>query len=220
MKKGLFLLIISLAFIGYLIVKYFSERDLGMPPYYVVERINGTGDGHEMHYDTVFHRLRDFDLVNQLGHHVNREDLAGKVSLVAFFHTSGKNVAPRLSDIYQKIQDTYLQSQSGLQLLCISTDPEEDSVDNLKKYADHFRTNHDMWWFLTGPLDKVLDMAKTDFHLTLQKDSSGHFYSPQIVLLDREQYVRGYFNMMDSMDVKKCVSDISLLMIEKTKNEK
>lgn len=213
-------MIISLAFIGYLIVKYFSERDLAMPPYYVVQSINGSGNDGEMQYDTVYHRLNDFDLVNQLGKHITRKDLEGKVSVVAFFHTSGHEIAPQLSDLFQKIQDTYLRSQSGLHLLSISTDPAHDSVEVLKNYADKFRTNHDMWWFLTGSRKSILDMAKTDFQLTLKQDSSGNFYSPVIVLLDREQYVRGYFNILDSMEVKKCVSDISLLMIEKTRNEK
>lgn len=191
-----------------------------MPPYYVVQSISGQGGSGEMRYDTVFHRMRDFDLVNQLGKHITRSDLEGRVTLLAFFHTTGKEVAPHLSDIFQKIQDTYARSQSGLHLLSISTDPQQDSVEALKEYADRYRTNHDMWWFLTGPQDNILDMAKTDFQLTLKADSSGNFYSATLVLLDKEQYVRGYFNVMDSTEVKKCVSDISLLMIEKTRNEK
>lgn len=191
-----------------------------MPPYYVVERINGKGGGGEMQYDTTYHRLRDFDLVNQLGNHIFRKDLDGKVALVAFFYTADSTVAPYISDIFQKIQDTYLRSQSGLRLLCISTDASRDSVETLKNYADRFRTNHDMWWFLTGPADQVLDMAKTDFQLPLKKNAAGNLYSPVVVLLDREQYVRGYFNIKDSAQVQKCVRDISLLMIEKTKNEK
>lgn len=191
-----------------------------MPPYYVVQSIHGQGESGEMKYDTVYHRMRNFDLVNQLGKHITRKDLEGKVTLVAFFYTTDTAIAPHLSGIFQKIQDTYASSQSGLHLLSVTTDPKQDSVDALKNYADRYHTNHDLWWFLTGPRDRILDMAKTDFQLTLKKDSSGHFYSPIVVLLDKEQYVRGYFDIRDSIEVKKCVSDISLLMIVKTKNEK
>lgn len=191
-----------------------------MPPYYVVQRIDGVGEGGEMRYDTLYHRMDNFALVNQLGQEITRGDLEGKVALVAFFYTGDSVIAPGMSDIFQKIQDTYLRSQADLRLLSVSTDPGRDSAEVLKNYADRFRTNHDMWWFLTGPRDSVLNMAKTDFQLSLEQGDSGRFRSPVVVLLDRRQYVRGYFNVLDSGEVKKCVRDISLLMIEKTRNEK
>ncbi len=38
-----------------------------------------------------------------------------------------------------------------VQLLSFSVDPGRDSVPVLKKYADKYNVNHDVWWMLTGP---------------------------------------------------------------------
>ena len=213
-------MILSLAFIAFLITKHLSDVNLRMPPYYVVESIHGAGKGGKMHYDTVYHRLQPFDLVNQLGSHITRDDLEGKVTLVSFFHTSEQQVVPHLSATLQKIQDTYARSDSALRILSITTNPEKDTVQALKAYADKYRANHDMWWFLTGNTQKISDMAKTDFQVTLQPSGTDSLlFSPVLILLDKHEYVRGYYNVMDSARVKKCVRDIALLMVEKTRNE-
>lgn len=218
LTKVLLIVLLGLSFIGFLIVKHLSDKNIRMPGHFVVERINGVTEKGTRHADTVFHRLRDFDLVNQLGNHITRKDLEGKVTLVTFFHTTDTLVAPQLSSILQKIQDTFAPSDSGLHILSITTDPEYDSVPALKAYADRYRTNHDIWWFLHGTREQVLDMAKTDFEVDLQrKDSTTDYDSPRIILLDKREYVRGYYNVTDSTQVRACVRDISMLMLESKK---
>lgn len=214
----MFLLILGLSFIGFLIVKRLSDKNIRMPRYYVVERINGVFEGGKEHYDTVYHRMRDFDLVNQLGHHIHRSDLEGKVSVVVFFRTSAGAKTEAQTALLQKIQDTFAPSDSGLHILSITMDPADDSVAALKAYADRYRANHDLWWFMRGDTAQIADIAHTDFALNLRTaDSSLVDFSPQIILLDKRQYVRGYFDATDSLQVRRCVSSIPMLMLQKNR---
>lgn len=192
-----------------------------MPRYYVVESIQGVFQNGKEHVDTIYHRLNDFSLTNQLGHTISRQDLEGRVTLVAFFPTTDSVKAAYMSAILKKIENTYERSDSGFHILTLTTDPLHDSVTTLKMYADMLHANHDVWWFLTGSRQKILDMAKTDFRITLQKANPDdtNFYSPQFILMGKNQFVRGYFDAFDSARVKQCVRDISMLMLEKAKNE-
>jgi protein SCO1/2 len=217
--KVLFLLILGLSFIGFLIVKHLSDKNIRMPGYYVVERINGVFENGKEHYDTLYHRMRDFDLVNQLGHHIHRSGLEGKVTLVVFFRTSGGPRTEAQTTLLQKIQDTFAQSDSGLHILSITTDPRHDSVAALKAYADRYRANHDMWWFLRGDTAQIADIARRDFGVNLYAaDSSLVGFFPRIILLDKRQYVRGYFDATDSLQIRRCVSSIPMLMLQKEKH--
>lgn len=214
--KVLFLLILGLSFIGFLIVKYLSDKNIRMPGHYVVESINGVFENGKQHYDTVYHRMRDFNLVNQLGDHIHRGALEGKVTLVVFFRTSGGAKTEAQTALLQKIQNTFAQSDSGLHILSITTDPAEDSVSALKAYADHYRANHDVWWFLRGDTAQVADIARKDFAVNLYApDSSLVRFFPQMILLDKRQYVRGYFDATDSLQIRRCVSSIPMLMLQK-----
>lgn len=214
------LFILALPFVGAFILFRISKKDLQMPRYYVVESINGTFEKGKEHFDTVYHRLNDFNLTNQLGNTVSRKDLDGRVTLVAFYPTTDSLQAIRMSTILKKIENTYERSDSGFHILTLTTNPGHDSVNVLKTYADNLQTNHDVWWFLTGSRQEILKMAKTDFEITLQKADSGDtsLYSPLFILMGKNQYVRGYYDAFDSSRVKKCVRDISMLMLEKVKN--
>lgn len=192
-----------------------------MPRYYVVESINGVYEKGKEHFDTVYHRLNNFNLVNQLGQPVSRESLTGKVTLVTFFPTTDSIKSSYMSAILKKIENTYERSDSGFHILTFTTNPQHDSVNVLKNYADNLQVNHDVWWFLTGEKAKIANIAKTDFEIDLQKADSSDtsLYSPQFILMGKRQYVRGYYNAFDSSQVRQCVRDISMLMLEKVKDE-
>ncbi|HEX5554379.1 MAG TPA: SCO family protein [Chitinophagaceae bacterium] len=215
-KKVLFLFILGLPVIGFLVVKHLSDVNLSMPGHYVVESVNPDRGGSAP--DTLYHRMRDFNLVNQLGQHVTRKNLEGRVTVVDFFHTRGRKITPRLSAVLEKIQDTYAQSASGLHILSITTDPGYDDITALKNYAERYHARHDLWWFVRGTLPEVTGMAGKDFQVTLKGvDSTNALSSPLMILLDKHQYVRGYYDVRDSAAVLRLVHDMSLLMLEKEK---
>lgn len=218
LSKVLVAAILGLSFIGFLIVKHLSDERLAMPGHYVVERINRVQQDGEIHIDTVFHQMRDFQMPNQLNKVIHLADLDNKVTLVSFFSTRNTSVAPEMARVLLKVQRTFARSDSGLHILSITTDPVFDTIGALKAYADHYDANHDIWWFLRGAPGQAGDIAKTDFELKLnQPDSTSAPYTKTLVLLDKRAFVRGYYDALDSAAMTRCVTAISMLMLEPKK---
>ncbi|GAA4301434.1 SCO family protein [Compostibacter hankyongensis] len=206
--------------ICYLIVRQISATTVRLPGYYIVDRVDSTGQDGRMQYDTVYHQLGDFRLTNQLGHPVSLTDVEGKVLLADFFFTSCPSICPRLSANMRRVQQAFAKNDSSLQLLSFTVDPEHDSVPKLKAYADQYGANHDTWWFLTGSKKTIYGIARNDFHLSVSGsdgDAGDFIHTEKWVLLDKHRYIRGYYNGLDTADITRCINDIALLMLEKEK---
>ncbi|HTL06932.1 MAG TPA: SCO family protein, partial [Chitinophagaceae bacterium] len=159
-KKALLALCIAIALplVSYLLVKYFGDEAVVMPRRYFEDSIiTRVKDGKET-TDTVWHQVKNISLVNQLGDTVQLDQLRGKVLVIDFFFTHCGSICPALTRNMKKLQDAIKQQDkikyadtSIFQLLSFSVDPDRDSVPVLKKYADKYNVNHDVWWMLTGP---------------------------------------------------------------------
>lgn len=93
----------------------------------------------------------------------------------------------------------------------------------LKNYADIFGANHDNWWFLTGNKDSIYKFAFEELRVDKFSEepiSPDFVHTSRFVLLDKDRYVRGYYNGLDSNSVAKLARDIGLLMLEKDKKNK
>ena len=93
----------------------------------------------------------DFTLISQDGKEVRLEDLRGKVVAVAFIYASCPDVCPLLTDKMARVQDELGRDfGSKIAFLSITTDPERDTPEVLKGYAEAFEADLAGWSFLTG----------------------------------------------------------------------
>lgn len=197
---------------------------LKIPPYYRADKIVKTiKDGKEIQ-DTVFHKVADLTLTNQLGRKISlNKDLRGKILVIDFIFTNCPTVCPRLSANMKELQKAYIKKNPDLvQFISISVDPERDSVPALRAYADRYDADHDRWWFLTGNKDSIFNYAKNELGLLLNNaDVPGDFvHSQQMVLIDTFRNIRGYFDGLDKRETKKVADDIYILNVEKRKKDK
>src|SRR5690625_3327166 len=182
-----------------------------MPGHYVVERVMQIPDDDgKVSTDTVYHRMRPFSLVNQLGDTIRLKDIDGSLVIVNFFQVNDSTVSGPVSHVLKKLLRSFAKSDTALHVLFISVDPRDDSIPELLDYAFENEADHSVWWFLRGPLDTVKEMAETDFDLSLKPHGEDNkLSSPMLILLDRFQHVRGYYNALDKEDVNRCVHDLS-----------
>jgi protein SCO1/2 len=125
--------------------------------------------------------------------------------------------AMKMKDIRTKLEGSFVR------FLSFTVDPERDSAQAMKKYADKFHVNHDTWWFLTGPKKKIYDFALNELKLGLQDGEgvdSNFIHTQKFVLMDRQRVVRGYYDGLDSAAMSKLAEDITLLILEKDKTKK
>ena len=153
-----------------------------MPPRYfadsVVTRIK---DGKEI-TDTVWHKVANVRLVNQLGDTVSLDSLRGKVILIDFFFTHCASICPILTRNMRHLQDALKSSDKAklasgtdtnfVQFLSLTVDPAHDSAPVLKRYADRYGVNSDLWWMLTGPKKTIYDFALKELNLVCRTASA------------------------------------------------
>jgi protein SCO1 len=103
----------------------------------------------------------DFALTSQDGEEVTLESLRGKVLAVAFIYTWCPDICPMLTDKMARVQDE-LGADFGTEVAFVSItfDPERDTPEVLKEYAEAFDADLEGWSFLTGEPEIVREVAR------------------------------------------------------------
>lgn len=229
-KKALLALcvVILIPLVFFSITDYKSKGAVAMPHrFYPDTVLISLKNGKEI-TDTVWHRVDNIHLSNQLGNEVSLNDLQGKVIIADFFFTHCPSICPTLTRNMKKLQDALKlkddmrrSDTSFVQFLSFSVDPTRDSVSSLKKYADKYGINPDVWWLLTGPKKSIYDFALNELKLGIADGEgvdSNFIHTQKMVMLDKEHVVRGYYDGLDSADLSRMASDIVFLMLEKDKH--
>ncbi|HRE52920.1 MAG TPA: SCO family protein [Flavitalea sp.] len=223
-------LVVLVPVIGYLLVSKASKDAVIMPPRYFADTvINKVVNGKSVS-DTVWHSLKNISLVNQLGDPVSLDDLKGNIIVANFFFTRCPSICPTLTKNMKGLQDALKMRDPRRQIdvnfvhfLSFSVDSERDSAAALKKYADKYGVNSDVWWLLTGPKKTIYDFAFEELKLGIQ-DGEGidanFLHTDKFVLIDKERVVRGYYSGLDTNELSKLAEDLTIIMLEKDKKKK
>lgn len=208
----------------YFITRMFSDGRIKIPPRYRVTQINTVTEDGKSYSDTVFHKVADLELTNQLGKKVRlNQDLKGKILVIDFIFTNCNSICPQLSRNMRDLQKAYIKKNPEIvQFVSISVDSERDSVAALRAYADSYGADHDRWWFLTGNKDSIFNYAKNELGLVLDNaDVAGDFiHSEKLVILDTARNIRGYYDGLDKAKTKTVADNIYIISREKMKKRK
>ena len=103
----------------------------------------------------------EFSLTSQDGGRVTLADFRGKVVAVTFIYTLCTTTCPVLTPMMSFVQDQ-LGPNFGTKIafVSITVDPERDTPQVLKEYAQAFDANLAGWAFLTGTPDAIRDVTR------------------------------------------------------------
>src|SRR5229473_7529257 len=103
----------------------------------------------------------EFALTSQDGAEVKLADFRGKVVAVTFIFTMCTLTCPVLTPMMSFVQDR-LGPDFGerIAFVSITVDPERDTPEVLKEYAQAFGANLAGWAFLTGAPDAIRDVTR------------------------------------------------------------
>ena len=115
----------------------------------------------------------EFTLTNQFGTRIALKDLRGKVLAITFIFASCVDTCPLLTSKMAGLQDR-LGSDFGPQVyfVSITVDPERDTPEVLKRYAEAHRANPAGWAFLTGTPAEIREVARR-YGIYYKKTPSG-----------------------------------------------
>jgi protein SCO1/2 len=231
-KKALYgiLLTVFVPLIAYFSLKRSTEQIVQMPRFYFPDSVITVKKAGKQYQDTVWHKVPDFTLTNQLGQQVSFRDLEGKVVVADFFFTHCPTICPEMTTNMKELQNG-IKSQEKvgnreanfIHFLSFSIDPERDSVQQLKKWADRFQINPQNWWLLTGDKKKIYDLSINEMKLGLvdgKNVDTAFFHTDYFVLIDKKRQIRGYYHGRDTAELSRLSTDIILLQLEKDPNRK
>ena len=132
-----------------------------------------------------------FTLTSQDGTPVALADLRGKVVAVTFIYTECPDICPMLTQKMVQVQDE-LGTDFGKKVafVSISLDPEHDTPEVLKDYAQFWGAKPEGWSFLTGSLDAVRDVTRRYGVFLSKKEDGSVEHSQLTTLVDADGKIR------------------------------
>jgi protein SCO1/2 len=110
------------------------------------------------------HPLMDFPFTNEIGAPVRLADFRGQAVAITFFFTRCPipEYCPRLSRNFEEASRKLAEQANSLtnwHFLSVSFDPAFDTPEVLRAYAERYHYDPKHWTFLTGPADKIEELA-------------------------------------------------------------
>ncbi len=156
-----------------------------------------------------------FQLTNQNGQPFGSAQLSGKIWIADFIYTTCPGPCPMISSRMSELQKPL--EKTDVHLVSFSVDPEKDTPEVLRRYAERLQAEPGRWDFLTGPKSAIYNLSHDSFKLAISDGSDAQgipVHSTRIVLVDRHGQIRGYYDATEADAVTKLVADTNHLLRE------
>jgi protein SCO1/2 len=148
----------------------------------------------------IISQISDFTLTNQDSQVTTLAALTNHVWVADIIFTRCAGPCPRMTAQMKTVQDR-LTVDSNVRLVTLTTDPDYDSPEILKRYGQRVGANFDRWTFLTGTKESIAGLAAGSLKLGStpiapadQKSSVDLFIHTTIfVLVDKHARLRASF---------------------------
>ena len=156
-----------------------------------------------------------FQFINQNGQPFGSAQLTGKIWIGDFVYTTCPGPCPMISSRMSELQKPL--EKTDVHLISFSVDPEKDTPDVLRSYAERLQAELGRWDFLTGPKSAIYRLSHDGFKLPISDGSDAEgipVHSTRMVLVDRHGAIRGYYNATEPDAITKLLADTNHLLRE------
>ncbi|MDB9724168.1 SCO family protein [Polaribacter sp.] len=164
-----------------------------------------------------FHKIPNFELINQNGEKVTQRTFENKIYITDFFFTTCPGICPMMTDRMLKLQEEFKKDTAVL-FLSHSVTPTIDSVPKLKKYAIDNGIMDKKWHLVTGNKKEIYDLGRKFYFVEedLGKPKGIHefLHTENFVLIDRNKHIRGIYNSLNRASLAQLVVDVKALQKE------
>lgn len=144
--------------------------------------------------------VANFTLTNQDGQVVTLADFTNRVWVADIIFTRCAGPCPRLTAQMKSLQEK-LPAEYPTRFVTLTTDPEFDTPEVLKKYGQRFGADFNRWSFLTGTKSEIAALASGSLKLSAQpvkpaeqQNAADLFiHATLFVIVDKHAQMRGYF---------------------------
>ncbi|UKT63125.1 SCO family protein [Pedobacter mucosus] len=170
--------------------------------------------------DTIYHQVPDFKLTNQNTDTVSWKSLQDKITVLNLFYTA--NATKEAGKNLKQLEEYYHKNKL-LRFVSISVDPAEN-INTLKAYAKSLNAEAGKWDVLAGDTSTIYPLIRKGLLLDVihngETDNSKFIFSNQILLLDNQHRIRGYYEATNPDALAKLDDEIKVLVAEDLRNIK
>lgn len=216
MKRVLFLIILFAICIpvGYLLIKPKDQKDLPIiNPIDVQEEMVDP----EMLRIGQGHTIGNFSFQNQDNKTITQKEVKGKIYVVEYFFTTCKSICPIMNQQMKRVQLAF-KDNPNFKILSFTVDPDVDTVEQLKRYANSHYAVKNQWHFLTGKKDALYGLARKSFFVLKPAEAanqgdvgSDFIHTNNFVLIDGRGRIRGYYDGTNKNEITTLIDDIKRL---------
>lgn len=166
----------------------------------------------------VFGRVSGFQLTNQLAQSFSSAELEGNIWVADLIFTRCPGPCAQLSAHLAQLQRR-LPPGVAVQLISLTADPDHDTPEVLRAYAERFQADPRRWRFLTGPRAEINEVATKQLLLAVaEKDPAEResaddlfLHSTKWVLVDAQGQLRAVYEGTEEQSVDRVLADIQRL---------
>jgi protein SCO1 len=137
-------------------------------------------------------------LIDENGKTVNLDSMKGSVTVYDFIFTTCSGICPIMSRNMAAVTEQ-VPDDAQVKFVSITVDPEHDTPEVLRKYAERFRKD-DRWIFLTGEREAIVRLSIDGFKLAAgdpQPGGEALLHSSKFAVADRDGVIREYYGGTD-----------------------
>lgn len=209
----IFLLFFAVIFIP---VLYFLVKPKDVLPVYNPVDVNPRLVDDSVKHISRNHRISDFNLINQNGKTITKEDFEGKIYIADFFFTRCQTICPIMAINMRDLQEEF-KNDPDLKFLSHSVTPLLDSVPVLRAYADKNGAIDGKWEITTGDKKHIYELARKSYFAVLDEGDGGDqdfIHTEQFILVDKKGQIRGFYDGTEKEEMQRIIDDISILKRE------
>jgi protein SCO1/2 len=178
---------------------------LGLGASWVIKKANSS------YTISVIKDVPPFLFKTQDGKLFSEKEFRNKITVLDFMFTSCPGPCPIMTNNMIHLYQDY-EKVDEVQFVSITVDPNIDSEEILKQYANAHGVNDSRWQFLTSDLEAIKDLKKNGFMLYADELPRGH--AVKFVLIDRDGRIRKYYDGTDKASMGVLRKDLNHLVKE------
>lgn len=185
-------------------------------PVYQPEMVNAELVDTTVQYVRKYHKIQDFELLNQNGQTITQDYYKDKIYVADFFFTTCLTICPVMTDHMLEIQEKIIDDPEVF-LLSHTVIPQHDSVPVLKEYAVEKGVNDAKWNLVTGDKKQIYDLARKSYLATKSDGDGGPYdliHTENFVLVDKSLRIRGFYDGTSAEAIGDLLEDIEILKAE------
>lgn len=167
--------------------------------------------------DTIFKKIPDFKLYNQDSVIITADHFKGSIYVADFFFTSCPTICPVMHRNLLKVYQKY-KGNPAVKFASHTIDVKYDKPSQLKKYAKKLGIEGDQWQFLWGTKEQIYGLAEKNYLVFAEENKQapgGFAHQGYLILVDKDQHIRGAYDGTVDADVEKLLNDMQILLSEK-----